>query len=123
MSNIKSPFLNKEESLQSFNDDNKAVDIGAQNSVQNSEQRIINSNDENNIGSLEIKDHGRVLKNIIVLMIILLILALLGLAIYNLLNKQNKPLKNDNIDKIKNVEVDNFEMNSGQFKAGSMVVE
>ncbi len=122
MSKIKNPFLNEEESLQTFSSDSKAVDIGEQNSIQNNEQPIIN-NDESSVGSLEIKEDGKMLKNVIVLMIILLILALLGLAMYNLLNKQNKPLKNDNIDKINNVEVNNFEMNGRKFKANSIVVE
>jgi len=74
-------------------------------------------------GTLEIKEDGKILRNIIIVLIVLLVLALLGLVGYNVLNKGNGA---ENIKVLKEesrVETGNFEMKGERFKASSIVIE
>lgn len=73
--------------------------------------------------SLEIKEEGKVLRNVIISMIVLLVLALLGLLMYNLFNKSGEPANTTILKEETNVEITNFEMKGEEFKAGSIIIE
>lgn len=134
MSEIKSPFLDSKEGENNISD--KRTISGDDNNVHAMNDRqlelsgdnesFVNNEDE---GEIEIKDEGKLLKNIIIVMIILLILSILGLVLYNFIfNKKNE------IDKINQqaiqqekqkigVDENTFEMEGKNFKAGSVVIE
>ena len=134
MSEIKSPFLDSKEGENNISD-KRAVseddnNVHAMNDRQlessGDNESFVNNQDE---GEIEIKDEGKLLKNIIIVMIILLILSILGLVLYNFIfNKKNE------IDKINQqaiqqekqkigVDENTFEMEGKNFKAGSVVIE
>ncbi len=134
MSEIKSPFLDSKEGENNISD-KRAVseddnNVHAMNDRQlessGDNESFVNNEDE---GEIEIKDEGKLLKNIIIVMIILLILSILGLVLYNFIfNKKNE------IDKINQqaiqqekqkigVDENTFEMEGKNFKAGSVVIE
>jgi hypothetical protein len=144
MSEVKSPFLDGEEKINNIG--TKEFDTQkeqSQNNTQehfmnnvergNKDRQVISANDMRDIpsaetkteemGSLEIEEDGKLLRNIIIVMIVLLVLSLAGLIIYNLLNTPEKPA-NVNDAKIEtNVEVNSFDMKSEKFRASSMVIE
>ncbi len=134
MSELKSPFLDnkmdensvsdKQTTSESDNNVHTMNDYQPESSIDN--KSFVNNEDE---GEIEIKDEGRLLKNIIIVMIILLILSILGLVLYNFLfNKKSE------IDKINQQAIQQekqevgadenaFEMEGKNFKAGSVVIE
>ncbi len=134
MSEIKSPFLDSKEGENNISDKRTISEddnnVHAMNDRQlelsGDNESFVNNEDE---GEIEIKDEGKLLKNIIIVMIILLILSILGLVLYNFIfNKKNE------IDKINQqaiqqekqkigVDENTFEMEGKNFKAGSVVIE
>jgi len=134
MSEIKSPFLDSKEGENNISDKRTVSEddnnVHAMNDRQlelsGDNESFVNNEDE---GEIEIKDEGKLLKNIIIVMIILLILSILGLVLYNFIfNKKNE------IDKINQqaiqqekqkigVDENTFEMEGKNFKAGSVVIE
>lgn len=145
MSEVKSPFLDDEKKVNSEcgnqpvvsgvdagsgnNEGSFSVTTGAggetrQKSVIDSKRSIptIEANDKE-LGSLEIKEDGKVLRNIIIIMTILLVLSLLGLIAYNLLNKNGGSSDPKVLEEETSVKITNFEMKGKEFKVGSIIIE
>ncbi len=130
MSELNSPFLNNNKGENNINNkiNSDSDDFQTESSQPESEigQQFTTSSNE---GEIEIKEDGKLLKNVIIIMIIILILSILGLILYNLIfNKKNEmnginqqatqqmnagTTTNDNV----------FEMEGKKFKAGSVVIE
>ena len=131
MSKINSPFLNNEGDNQNTNDNKTELSQDGSHTMDyqphSPNNKIVNQ--DNDEGSIEIKDDGKLLKNIIITLIILLILAILGLVLYNFIfGNKNQTDQQDQqaIQKVEpesNIEGKNFEMNGRDFKAGSIVIE
>ena len=132
MSKINSPFLDNEEGKQSANNNETEINQDSSHLMNyqpqsSNDNKIVSQHDDE--GEIEIKDDGKLLKNIIIALIIFLILAILGLVLYNFIfskKKQADQASQQAIQRVEpdsNVEVNNFEMKSRDFKAGSIVVE
>jgi len=118
MSEIKSPFLNdekKKDNTESYGYGNK--------------YRTVDDNEgahsfvREDAGVLEIKEDGRLLKNIIIAMLILLVLALLALMAYNLFGKPFESPEVDGRNREINLEITDFDMKGNDFQARSVIVE
>ncbi len=132
MSELNSPFLSNEKEGQNTSNNKTEPNHNSPHTIDYQPQSHDNNkivNQDNDEGEIEIKDDGKLLKNIIIALIIFLILAILGLVLYNFILSKKKQADQANQQSIQKVEPDstiegnNFEMNGRDFKAGSIVIE
>ncbi len=131
MSEFNSPFLDNQEDKNNTNEkiSENSKDIHTADHQSNPSVSQQSFDEYNNEGEIEIKEEGKLLKNIIIILIILLILSILGLVLYNFIfnkkkqiNKINQQVSQQEKSGV-SVDENTFEMEGNNFKAGSITVE
>ncbi len=130
MSELNSPFLDNKEEENNINNNQVSSEDNNLHTMDYQPESIVDnqhSSENDNEGEIEIKDEGKLLKNIIIILIIFLILSILGLVLYNFIFGKKKEADKANQQSIQQVEQNansnTFEMNGKDFNAGSIVIE